>query len=279
MRNIQINLVQKWSSSTKVSELIDKLPDFCDNFEYQIKEGLLPNIGDYSINDYIYDINDFLSNPNNVCYKIKVPAKNEEEEEINFYDKYLLFTSISFLILSPIDDNFKNVCVINYVGDLYDIFNILNIQEDDDIYENYDVFRFKWNKNCTNTLTSNLCVDKDGMMFHDIKEDIVFRKDQILKRFKFIEKSENLSIDIYEKIIEIKTKLVVNKTNDAIYEDINKLYQKIIEILSSKSDSNDFQKYLDKLKKFISDYDKLKAEEKKQRESQGATNKNGATIK
>ena len=53
MRNIQINLVQKWTSSTKVSELIDKLPDFCDNFEYQIKEGLLPNIGEYSLNDYI----------------------------------------------------------------------------------------------------------------------------------------------------------------------------------------------------------------------------------
>ena len=278
MRNIQINLVQKWSSSTKVSELIDKLPDFCDNFEYQIKEGLLPNIGEYSINDYTYNINDFLSNLNNYGFKIKAPVKNEKNEII-FYDKYLLITNTTFLLLGPVDEKFKNICVINFVGNLYDIFNILNIQEDDEVYENYDVFRFKWNKNSSNNLVSNLCSNKNGNILHEIKEEIISRRDQLLMQYKYIEKSENLSIDIYEKIIEIKSKLVANKTNDAIYEDINKLYQKIIEILSSKSDNNDFQKYLDKLKKFISDYDKLKIEEKKRSESQNSNNKNGSTIK
>ena len=47
MRNIQKNLVPKWDSSSKISELIDELPNLCNNFEYQIGQGLLPDLGEY----------------------------------------------------------------------------------------------------------------------------------------------------------------------------------------------------------------------------------------
>ena len=67
MRNIQRYLIPKWTSSNKISELIEELPNLCNNFEYQISQGLLPNMGDYSINSYIYDINDFMRNPNTKC--------------------------------------------------------------------------------------------------------------------------------------------------------------------------------------------------------------------
>ena len=59
--------------------------------------------------------------------------------------------------------------------------------------------------------------------------------------------------------------MIKDKTNDAIYEEINNLYQKVIEV-SSSFNGDDFKKYLDKLKKFMDSYDKLKMEENKKKE-------------
>ena len=86
------------------------------------------------------------------------------------------------------------------------------------------------------------------------------------KSFKLIEKNEDVEIDTYEKIIEIKKKLVEDKINDAIYEDINNLYQKIIEILASLS-GDDFKKYVKSLQDFINKYDSLKTKGKENNKS------------
>ena len=60
------------------------------------------------------------------------------------------------------------------------------------------------------------------------------------------------------------------------------MYQKIIEVLSSYN-GDDFKKYLDKLRKFMDSYDKLKIEENKKKEllknKEGNVNKNGANNK
>ena len=77
------------------------------------------------------------------------------------------------------------------------------------------------------------------------------------KIFKIIQKDESIDVKTYEKIIDIKMKLIEDKINDSTYEEINSLYQKIIEVLAS-SNGNDFKKYLEKLQNFINKYDKLK---------------------
>ena len=75
--------------------------------------------------------------------------------------------------------------------------------------------------------------------------------------FKIIQKDESADVKMLEKILGIKEKLVEDKINDFIYEEINNLYQKIIELLSIKN-NEDFKKYLGKLQNFINKYDKLK---------------------
>ena len=67
-------------------------------------------------------------------------------------------------------------------------------------------------------------------------------------------------MNINEIEIKIKEKLIENKTNDFVYEEINTLYQKIIEVLSSYN-GDDFKKYLEKLHEFMKHYDKLKLKE------------------
>ena len=265
MKNLQKNLIPKWTSTNKISELIEELPDLCNHFDYQISKGLLPNVGEYSINSYNYDINDFLRNKKNKCFKISIPYKNQEEDKANFIKRYFVITSTAFIILEPIREKYKNICKINYVGDLFEIENIDIISKEGEEYKDFTCFKIKFNKNYNNKFEDIICVDSKKPFFNNISDCILKRKQTLINYFKLIQKRENEDIKIYEEIINIKEKLVEDKTNEAIYEEINNLYQKVIEVLSSFN-GGDFKKYLDKLKKFMDSYDKLKAEENKKKE-------------
>ena len=264
MRNLQKNLIPKWGPANKISELINELPDLCNNFEYQVGKGLLPSLGEYSINSYKYDINDLFRNQNNKCFKIVVPIKNEDEENTTFYNRYFVITSTSFIILESVDTKYKNICKINYVGNLYEIEKVESFLEDNEEYKDLTCFRIKWNKNCSNQLNCTMCGDSTKLVVKNISDCLLKRKETISQIFKYIQNNESATIKTYEEIIKIKEKLVQNKTNEAIYEEINNLYQKIIEVLSSYN-GDDFKKYLDKLRKFMDSYDKLKIEENKKK--------------
>ena len=261
MRNLQKNLIPKWNSGNKISDLIEELPTLCNNFEYQIGKSLLPNLGEYSINSYIYDINDFFRNPNNKCFKITVPVKNEDDKTI-FHNRYFVITSTTFIILEVVNERYRNMCKINYVGDLYEIKDIQKFIEESEEYNDYICFKIIWNKNYNNQLDFTMCGDSKKLVTKNIIECLLKRKETMLNVFKFIQKNESATIKAYEEIIKIKEKLVEDKTNEAVYEEINNLYQKIIEVLSSYN-GDDFKKYLDKLRKFMDSYDKLKIEENK----------------
>ena len=282
MRNLQKNLIPKWGPANKISELINELPDLCNNFEYQVGKGLLPSLGEYSINSYKYDINDLFRNQNNKCFKIVVPIKNEDEENTTFYNRYFVITSTSFIILESVDTKYKNICKINYVGNLYEIEKVESFLEDNEEYKDLTCFRIKWNKNCSNQLNCTMCGDSTKLVVKNISDCLLKRKETISQIFKYIQNNESATIKTYEEIIKIKEKLVQNKTNEAIYEEINNLYQKIIEVLSSYN-GDDFKKYLDKLRKFMDSYDKLKNKENKEKEElknrENNNNKNGGNIK
>ena len=85
------------------------------------------------------------------------------------------------------------------------------------------------------------------------------RRENINKCFKYVENKESLTIADYKNIIRIKEDCAKKKTNDIICEEIIDLYQKVIEILDYY-DGNESKKYLDKMHKFLEDYNKLKYE-------------------
>ena len=290
MRNLQKDLIPKWSTSNKVSELIQELPNLCNNFEYQVGLGLLPSLGEYSINSYEYDINDFMRNPNNKIFKISVPDKKEEDEETTFYNRYFVITSTTFIILMPVNEKYKNICQVNYVGDLFEIEKAKIYSESGEEYKDLDCYQILWNKYYKNQLDCVICGNKEKSVVKNIDSCLIKTKETLLNRFKYIQRKENANIKTLEEIIKIKEKLIENKTCDGIFEEINNLYQKIIEVLSS-SNGDDFKIYLDKLRKFINSYDKLKLEENKAKEllkkkennvnnnNNSNNNKNGGSIK
>lgn len=251
MRNIQNKLVLYWSKTNKIYDLIIELPIFCYNFEKQVKEGFLPNLGIYYLSSYIYDINDFLSNNNNICFKIKTTYK--KDDELLLKDLYLLLTTSSLLILESNDEKAKNKCVLRYAGELFNIEKLVDLVGDDQNLEEYDCFKIDWNG--TNYgYNKVICVLKEEKEKKDIYDLILARRDIIINNFKLIEKNEKLEVEDYKLIIGIKKKLIENKPNEIVYDEINKCYSKIVEILSNYEDEN-YQKYLKELHKFIEDYE------------------------
>ena len=253
MRNIQNKLILYWSNKNNISEIISELPSFCNNFENQVKEGILPNIGSYYLNSYKYDINDFLSNTNNICFKIKVPY--QDEDDLILKDKFLLITSTTIIILESEEKNSRNICIINYIGELFAVENIEDYKSDKIIFEQYYCLKINWTKNISLPYNNVICVENEEKLKTDIKDIILVRRDIIKNNFQFFEKNEKLEIDDYKFIIDIKKKLIQNQPNEIIYDEINRCYQKIIEMLSNEEDES-IQNYITELHKFIEDYGK-----------------------
>ena len=146
------------------------------------------------------------------------------------------------------------------MGNIYEIEEIQTFLEEGEEYKDFTCFKIKWNKNCNNQLNTTICGDTKKLIVNKIIDKIMKNKKYMNQTFKYIQNNESATIKIYEEIIKIKEKLIENKTNDFVYEEINTLYQKIIEVLSSYN-GDDFKKYLEKLHEFMKHYDKLKLKE------------------
>ena len=70
MRNIQKNLVGDWNQKLTINHLINEMLIFSDSLDYQVDKALLPTIGENIYNSYIYDLNDFLLNSENIFFRI-----------------------------------------------------------------------------------------------------------------------------------------------------------------------------------------------------------------
>ena len=254
MSDIFNKIILFWSKKEKISEIFKKIPIFCQNLEFQIKQGFLPIIGNYYLNGYLYDINNFLANENNICFHIITPYENNND--IILKEGYLLITSFNYIIMEPIKEKNKNICIIKYVGYNYAVAEIKKYIYDEQILENFICFRIILDKNIESNYLYDklLCVKKEKNDFNDINKIILERKDIIDTNFKYIEGNENMDIDDYEWIINMKKKLIEKQEDKIIYDEINKCYRKIIEILSNEEDE-DVKKYVDELQKFIVDYE------------------------
>ena len=204
MSNILNKLILYWSNSNTISQIFLEIPKFIRNLDYQIKEGFLPLIGIYHINSYKYDINNFLGNDNNVCFHIKTPY--EKNNGIVLIEGYIMVTTHNFLIMEPVEEKSKNICDIKYAGKINAVEKIEVYEYSEKILENYTCFRIIIDKNiCNENIYDKLiCIDKKSDDLKDIKSKILIRKDIVNNNFKYIEGNDNLDIEDYEAIINIK---------------------------------------------------------------------------
>ena len=265
MRNILKNVIPEWSDNCTVNDIISKFPSFIENLDYQINNKLLPNVGEYYIKSVYYDINDFLLNSNNKFFRVKIVAR-EENNEVEFKDLYAVITKSNLIFLKSIDKTKKNLCQIKYVINLFGIERLRRFLRIGEQFNGYACFKIVNNKYINNSIHTNifnytLCVDEEKLIIKQINELIAKRKEEIFNCYKYFENLECNDINEIEKIIEIKKNIIKKKLDENIYYQIHGLYNKLIEISSNKDDGNDFSIYVKQLQNFLDNYDKMKNKE------------------
>ena len=264
MRNIQKNLIPEWTINNNINDLIEILPSFVDNTDYQIQNKLLPNIGEYYKKSLVYDINDFLLNENNKFFRVKILSK-----ETLFIQMYIIITKNNLIFLKPENETNKNLCKIKYVINLIGIERLRRFLKEGEKFLGLSCFKIVNNKYINNSILTDIfdltiCVDEKYLFVKQINELIDNRKSEILKWFKYFENSQINDLNQIEKIIEIKKNIIKNNFNESIFYQIHGLYNKLIELSSNKDDGSDFSIYIKKLQKFLDDYDIFKIKENKE---------------
>ena len=83
---------------------------------------------------------------------------------------------------------------------------------------------------------------------------IIDRRRFLLNNFQYFEKHNDNSVDVMEKIINIKESYLSNyRFSKSLFDQIHKLYRKIIGIYNSYNDEG-YQKFVQKLQMFINRY-------------------------
>ena len=260
VRNIQNNLIPEWSNNFSINDLIIKIPSLLDSIDYQVSQKLLPSIGEYLINGMHYDINDFLLNSNNKVFKVKILVNDNSDENPEFIPMYLIITKTNLIFLKQGHRPHRNLCKIKYIINLIGIERIRRFLKEGESFERLSCFKIVGNnkENIKEAIFSKtICVEDNNFIVKQINDLINKRKDDILYHFKFFENSCSNGVSELEKIIEIKERIIEENPEENIFNQIQGLYNKLIEI-SSNMEHIDFSVYVKKLQKFLDHYDRIK---------------------
>ena len=251
-RNIQKNLIHNWKINNNINDLVHELFSFSDTLIYQSEEKLLPNIGEYHYNSYVYNINDFLLNNRNIFFRI-LYIKNNGELGTN--DRYMIITKSKVLFFFSKNQKYKNYCILENKFELtwIDSVRYFSLQK----YPNYTFFEFQWN-NHSSFLNKFMFAIKDNKTNDsEIKNIIIDRKRYLLNNFKLFEKNNDNDVETIEKIINVKQHCLEKVYTKNIFYQIQKLYNSIINIFNSMNDEG-YKIYVEKLQEFLTKFNKNK---------------------
>ena len=164
IRNIQKNLISEWKPNNSTIDLINEIPTFAESIDYQVNQKILPNVREFFIGDYNYDINDFLLNRNNILFKIFTFSKDNKEKNENrskmdlSSEKYLIITKTSSIILSSVKNISKNNCRIIYKGEFNGIESISRYISEN--LSDCSCLNINWNNLTSNMMKSSYASSK-----------------------------------------------------------------------------------------------------------------------
>ena len=255
MKNLQKNLIEQWKQKNTVNDLIYELIKFADSIVFQAENKLLPNLGEYNYNSYIYDLNDFLLNENNIFFRVYYFSSNENSNDINKNERYMIITKNTIIFLANKNPILKTKCIIGFKFELTWINSLKCFPLNK--YPNYTFFEFVWNNHSNYLHKFVFGTKNDKKVANKINEIIIERKNFLINNFKYFEKFNDNDVETLEKIIYIKEKYLEIAFSKNLFYQINKLYRNIINIFNSMNDEG-YKKYVEKLQIFLSKFEKTK---------------------
>lgn len=252
MKDIQKNIIEKWKQENTINDIISELMTFSDSLAFQAEHKLLPNVGEYHFNTYLYDLNDFFLNETNIFFRVYYFSSYEKSNDINNNERYMIITKNTILFLNSRNPKSKNQCIMEFKFELTWIEKLKRFPLKK--YPNFIFFEFVWN-NHSNYLHKFVFGIKDDInLANTMNDTILERKKFLLNNFKLFEKFSDNDVGTLEKIISIKEDYLEISFSENIYYQIHKIYRKIINIFNSLNDEG-YNKYVNKLQKFIAKFE------------------------
>ena len=262
MRNIQKNLIGEWSQKCSISDIIYEMLTFSDTLAFQSDFKLLPLVGEYLYGSYIYDLNDFLLNSENLLFRTfyfsDVTGK-KEDEDFSKNEAFMVITNTTILFFKSKNNKNKKFCRLEYKFELIWIDSMRRYTLNK--YPDFYFFEFLWNNHSNYTSKFVFGTKSERTINDKIYDTIIDRKRYLLNNFKFFEKYNDNNIQIMEQIIEIKENYFKQvRFSKFLYDQICELYKKIINKYNSMNiNDNGYKMYIqNKLQNFIAKYDKYK---------------------
>ena len=245
--------------------IITKIPEFIKKIVFYEESKIFMYFGKYYLNE-IYNINDFISNKNLFFYKV-MEYKKDIKDYIQLNIKYIIVSDFHVLFFDLFEDKPKNICKLIFIGEIYKINSFERLEENNNVINNnenknnysdkiYIDWIFDDNKKTTVQFIFSVINDNNNNK-ENIPDfiDIVNKKQSFIGiKYKLIIKDYNEYNNQYElneliklaKILEKKEKIL--GSNDMLQNEMNKIYQKIIDISTKFNKIGVTLEYLEKIK-------------------------------
>ena len=245
--------------------IITKIPEFIKKIVFYEESKIFMYFGKYYLNE-IYNINDFISNKNLFFYKV-MEYKKGIKDYIQLNIKYIIVSDFHVLFFDLFEDKPKNICKLIFIGEIYKINSFERLEENNNVINNNenknnysDKIYIDWilddNKKTTVQFIFSVINDNNNNK-ENIPDfiDIVNKKQSFIGiKYKLIIKDYNEYNNQYElneliklaKILEKKEKIL--GSNDMLQNEMNKIYQKIIDISTKFNKIGVTLEYLEKIK-------------------------------
>ena len=245
--------------------IITKIPEFIKKIVFYEESKIFMYFGKYYLNE-IYNINDFISNKNLFFYKV-MEYKKDIKDYIQLNIKYIIVSDFHVLFFDLFEDKPKNICKLIFIGEIYKINSFERLEENNNIINNNenknnysDKIYIDWilddNKKTTVQFIFSVINDNNNNK-ENIPDfiDIVNKKQSFIGiKYKLVIKDYNEYNNQYElneliklaKILEKKEKIL--GSNDMLQNEMNKIYQKIIDISTKFNKIGVTLEYLEKIK-------------------------------
>ena len=246
--------------------IITKIPEFIKKIVFYEESKIFMYFGKYYLNE-IYNINDFISNKNLFFYKV-MEYKKDIKDYIQLNIKYIIVSDFHVLFFDLFEDKPKNICKLIFIGEIYKINSFERLEENNNVINNNenknnysDKIYIDWilddNKKTTVQFIFSVINDNNNNNKENIPDfiDIVNKKQSFIGiKYKLIIKDYNEYNNQYElneliklvKILEKKEKIL--GSNDMLQNEMNKIYQKIIDISTKFNKIGVTLEYLEKIK-------------------------------
>jgi hypothetical protein len=196
-------------------------------------------------------------NPRNFLKKAQTVIQSNPNKKPIIVDRFIIITDLYFIILSPCDTQYKNLCNMKFYGELMSINsfkkteldNVNNSNNENIIDSNKEAYKIEWKKDAKRIYDNIIIIDKAAEFI-----EVFTSKINNLVNYNYIfsnKKSNKNNIPQILEKIKSKEEFLDKHYDYFAFKCINEMYNSIIEICSNETEFDNIPIYLNQMQELF----------------------------